>query len=98
MHIGIAGIGKMGSNIGARLMEIGHTLTVWNRTADKVKPLADAGASTATTPAELTSAVEAIITIITECRRHRCGLSRPARPSFGRRERQAVHRDEHGAA
>ena len=65
MHIGIAGIGRMGSNIGARLIEIGHTLTVWNRTADKVKPLADAGASTATTPAELTSAVEAIITIIT---------------------------------
>ena len=47
MHIGIAGIGNMGSNIGARLMEVGHTLTVWNRTAEKTKPLADAGASVA---------------------------------------------------
>ena len=28
MHIGIAGIGRMGSNIGARLMEMGGTLTV----------------------------------------------------------------------
>jgi 3-hydroxyisobutyrate dehydrogenase len=65
MHIGIAGIGKMGSNIGARLMELGHTLTVWNRTADKLKPLVAAGAKTARTPAELVEAAEAVITIIT---------------------------------
>jgi len=65
MHIGIAGIGKMGSNIGARLMELGHKLTVWNRTPDKTRPLADAGASVATTPAELASSVETVITIIT---------------------------------
>ncbi len=65
MHIGIAGIGKMGSNIGARLMEVGHKLTVWNRSADKTKPLVEAGASIARTPAELASAVELVITIIT---------------------------------
>jgi 3-hydroxyisobutyrate dehydrogenase len=65
MHIGIAGIGKMGSNIGARLIKVGHTLTVWNRTPDKLKPLADAGASIAKTPAELAGAVETVITIIT---------------------------------
>ena len=29
MHIGIAGVGRMGSNMGLRLMETGHTLTVW---------------------------------------------------------------------
>ena len=50
MHIGIAGIGNMGSNIGARLMEVGHTLTVWNRTAEKTKPLAEAGAAVAKLP------------------------------------------------
>lgn len=65
MHIGIAGIGKMGSNIGARLMEMGQTLTVWNRTADKAKPLVDAGAKLAKSPAELTSSVDAVLTIIT---------------------------------
>ena len=64
MHIGIAGIGNMGSNIGARLMEVGHTLTVWNRTAEKTKPLADAGAGVAKTPAELTSAVEVVISLL----------------------------------
>ena len=65
MHIGISGIGRMGSNIGARLMEGGHTLTVWNRTPDKLKPLADAGASVAKSPAELAGSVDAVITIIT---------------------------------
>ena len=64
MHIGIAGIGNMGSNIGARLMEVGHKLTVWNRTAEKTKPLADAGAAVAKTPAELTSSVEVVISLL----------------------------------
>jgi 3-hydroxyisobutyrate dehydrogenase len=66
MHIGIAGIGKMGSNIGARLMEVGHKLTVWNRSAGKTKPLADAGAGVAGTPAELAAAAEAVITLLTD--------------------------------
>jgi 3-hydroxyisobutyrate dehydrogenase len=65
MHIGIAGIGKMGSNIGARLMECGHKLTVWNRSPGKTKPLADAGAGVAKTPADLAGVAEAVITIVT---------------------------------
>ncbi len=64
MHIGIAGIGNMGSNIGARLMEVGHKLTVWNRTADKTAPLAGAGAGVAKSAAELTSSVEAVISLL----------------------------------
>jgi 3-hydroxyisobutyrate dehydrogenase len=64
MNIGIAGIGTMGSNIGARLMEMGHKLTVWNRTAEKTKPLADAGASVAKTPAELTNSVDVVISLL----------------------------------
>jgi hypothetical protein len=64
MNIGIAGIGNMGSNIGARLIEVGHKLTVWNRTAEKTRPLADSGASVAKTPAELTSSVEVVISLL----------------------------------
>jgi 3-hydroxyisobutyrate dehydrogenase len=64
MHIGIAGIGTMGSNIGARLMEVGHKLTVWNRTAGKTKPLADAGATVAGSPTELTTATEVVISLL----------------------------------
>jgi 3-hydroxyisobutyrate dehydrogenase len=66
MRIGIAGVGRMGGNIGARLMEVGHELVVWNRSADKVKPLAQAGARVAKTPAELASSADAIITILTD--------------------------------
>ena len=37
MRVGVAGLGRMGSAIAARLMEVGHEVTVWNRTADKVE-------------------------------------------------------------
>ena len=43
MHIGIAGIGKMGAAIAQRLMEAGHKVSVWNRSADKTKPVVGCG-------------------------------------------------------
>jgi 3-hydroxyisobutyrate dehydrogenase len=55
----------MGAAIAAHLIDVGHEVTVWNRTADKVKPLAATGAKTAASPAELASAVEATVTILT---------------------------------
>jgi 3-hydroxyisobutyrate dehydrogenase len=66
MQIGIAGIGKMGAAIAQRLIEVGHTVTVWNRSADKRKPLAAAGAALAATPAELADKSEVVITILTD--------------------------------
>jgi 3-hydroxyisobutyrate dehydrogenase len=66
MQIGIAGVGKMGEAIARRLMEAGHTLTIWNRSADKLKSLIDAGASVAATPAELAQRSEVVITILTD--------------------------------
>lgn len=66
MHIGIAGIGKMGVAIGLRLLELGHTLTVFNRSPDKLQPLKQAGASVVASPAELARAAETIITILTD--------------------------------
>jgi 3-hydroxyisobutyrate dehydrogenase len=65
MHIGVAGLGRMGSAIAARLMEVGHQLTVWNRSAGKLEPLAQAGAKVAASPAELAGRVEAVLTILT---------------------------------
>jgi 3-hydroxyisobutyrate dehydrogenase len=65
MRIGVAGVGRMGGAIAAHLIEVGHEATVWNRTADKVRPLADAGARVARTPAELAAQVEAVVTILT---------------------------------
>ena len=66
MRVGVAGLGKMGAAIAARLMECGHEVIVWNRSADKAKPLADAGAIVASSPADLAAQAEAIVTILTD--------------------------------
>jgi 3-hydroxyisobutyrate dehydrogenase len=66
MQIGVAGIGKMGAAIAQRLIDVGHTVTVWNRSADKLKPVTDSGAAVAATPAELAQRVEVVITILTD--------------------------------
>ena len=65
MRVGVAGLGVMGAAVAARLMEVGHEVTVWNRTPEKTKALADTGAKVASTPAQLASAVEATITMLT---------------------------------
>lgn len=66
MKVGIAGLGRMGSAIAKRLLDVGHDVVVWNRTQEKTKPLAEAGAGVAATPSELAGQVEAIITILTD--------------------------------
>jgi 3-hydroxyisobutyrate dehydrogenase len=65
MHIGVAGVGRMGAAIALRLMEVGHQVSVWNRTPDKTAPLASAGTRIAATPAVLASEADAIVTILT---------------------------------
>jgi 3-hydroxyisobutyrate dehydrogenase len=66
MKIGIAGTGRMGAAIALRLIEVGHELTVWNRTPGKTKYAAAAGAKVAATPAALVDGVEVIITMLTD--------------------------------
>jgi 3-hydroxyisobutyrate dehydrogenase len=66
MKIGVVGLGAMGASIAVRLLEVGHQVTVWNRTPDKAKPLADAGAKVAASPAEVAQASEAVITMLTD--------------------------------
>ena len=66
MRVGIAGVGRMGGAIAARLLEVGREVTVWNRSAEKTKPLAAAGARVAANPAELAGKVDAVITALTD--------------------------------
>jgi 3-hydroxyisobutyrate dehydrogenase len=66
MKIGVAGLGKMGAAIASRLIEVGHQVTVWNRSADKTEPLVKEGAVAAATPAQLAAQSETIITILTD--------------------------------
>ncbi|HEY7662689.1 MAG TPA: NAD(P)-dependent oxidoreductase [Xanthobacteraceae bacterium] len=66
MQIGIAGIGKMGAAIAQRLIEVGHEVTAWNRSPDKLKEVTQAGAAVAATPAQLAQASDVVITILTD--------------------------------
>src|ERR1700758_1142784 len=64
MKLGVAGIGKMGAAIAARLIEVGHDLMAWNRTPEKARAVA--GAKIAANPAELAENSEVVITILTD--------------------------------
>ena len=66
MQIGIAGLGRMGAAIAGRLIEAGHTLSVWNRSPEKARPLEAAGAALARSPEELAAKVGTVITILTD--------------------------------
>jgi 3-hydroxyisobutyrate dehydrogenase-like beta-hydroxyacid dehydrogenase len=64
--IAFLGLGQMGTPMATRLLEAGHELTVWNRTAERARPLRDAGASVAGTPAEAGRAADVSITMVTD--------------------------------
>ena len=66
MKIGIAGIGRMGAAMATRLIACGHHISVWNRTTEKTRPLARAGAKVADTPARLAADSEIVLTILTD--------------------------------
>jgi 3-hydroxyisobutyrate dehydrogenase len=65
MHVGIAGTGKMGTAIGSRLLSLGNSVTVWNRTAERAQPLLNAGAQWAESPKALAESVDVVITLLT---------------------------------
>ena len=52
-RVGWIGAGRMGAQLAARLIEAGHDVAVYNRTAAKAEPLAEQGATVVATPAEL---------------------------------------------
>jgi 3-hydroxyisobutyrate dehydrogenase len=66
LKIGIAGTGRMGAAMAQRLMSLGHEVSVWNRSKEKTKPLAEAGAKVAATPRDLAMDSELVISILTD--------------------------------
>lgn len=66
MKIGIAGTGRMGAAMAARLIDVGHDVMVWNRSVEKTRPLAEAGARVAASPRELAAGCELVISILTD--------------------------------
>lgn len=66
MRIGFIGLGHMGRAMGQRLLAAGHELTVYNRTVERAKPLTDAGARLARSPAEAAASAEVLITMLAD--------------------------------
>jgi 3-hydroxyisobutyrate dehydrogenase len=54
----------MGAVMAPRFIDAGFALTVWNRSADKAQPLADAGAVVASTPADVAAATDIVISML----------------------------------
>jgi 3-hydroxyisobutyrate dehydrogenase-like beta-hydroxyacid dehydrogenase len=55
-QLGFLGLGTMGREMARRLVDAGHDVVVWNRSADAVGPLVEAGARAASSPAEALAA------------------------------------------
>jgi len=64
MKIGVCGTGRMGGAMAGRLLEEGQTVEVWNRSAERAQPLVDAGASMASSPAELMANCDLVISML----------------------------------
>jgi 3-hydroxyisobutyrate dehydrogenase-like beta-hydroxyacid dehydrogenase len=62
--IAFLGLGNMGTPMAIRLVHSGHDVSVWNRTAQRTAPLADAGAGVAASPAQAAVGVEFVITML----------------------------------
>lgn len=65
-RVGFIGLGIMGQGMARNLLKAGFPLTVWNRTAGKVEPLAAAGAQTAANPAAVAAESEVIIICVSD--------------------------------
>ena len=64
MHIALLGCGLMGQPMARRLMQAGHTLTVWNRTRSKAQALSPDGARVADSPALAVAQADIVITML----------------------------------
>jgi 2-hydroxy-3-oxopropionate reductase len=62
--IGFIGLGVMGKPMAGHLIKAGHTLTVHNRSRRAVDELVAAGATAATTPAEVAKSSSIVITML----------------------------------
>lgn len=59
--IAFIGLGKMGLAMASNLLRAGYPLVVWNRSADKTRPLRTAGAHVADSPAAAARAADILI-------------------------------------
>ncbi len=66
MKIGFIGLGIMGRPMALNLLKGGHQLTVWARRAESMRPLLEAGALGAGSPAEVAQGNELVISMVAD--------------------------------
>ena len=66
--IGFIGLGSMGSAMAKSLLKAGFSLRVYNRTAQKARPLLEQGATLARSPAEAVEPGGIVVTMLTDDR------------------------------
>ncbi len=64
--IGFIGLGIMGRGMSRNLLKAGFSVTVWNRTASRMEPLVEAGASAGANPADVAANSDIIITCVSD--------------------------------
>jgi len=65
-HVGFIGLGIMGQGMARNILKAGFSLTVWNRTAGKTEPLAEAGAQVAGSPADVAAQCDVIVICVSD--------------------------------
>lgn len=64
--VGFIGLGIMGGGMARNLLEKGHEVVVWNRTASRMDPLAAAGALAAVSPADVAARSQVVMICVSD--------------------------------
>jgi 3-hydroxyisobutyrate dehydrogenase-like beta-hydroxyacid dehydrogenase len=65
-RLAFVGLGAMGSRLARRLLAAGHSVTGWNRTADKARDLVGAGLTPAGSPRAAAEGAEGVFVMVTD--------------------------------
>jgi len=64
MKVAVLGLGAMGSRMTVALLRAGHSLTVWNRTAERLDDVVKLGAKSAESPAVAVSEADVVLAML----------------------------------
>ncbi|MEO0395263.1 MAG: NAD(P)-dependent oxidoreductase [Cyanobacteria bacterium P01_A01_bin.137] len=63
-NIAFLGMGAMGARIATRLLTVGHSLRVWNRTPERCQPLVEQGATAHNSPRQAAETAAVVIVMV----------------------------------
>src|SRR4051812_47776827 len=66
LSVAVLGTGRMGAPIASNLLGAGFPVSVWNREPEATAPLAEAGATVASSPAAAAGGADVVVTMVTD--------------------------------